>query len=62
VKPGDEDDVFHFLNSQPEPSGKGQPDFDMLDYPPAKISSRYSVLTLSRYWEECYCTALPPFA
>jgi hypothetical protein len=59
VKPGDEDDVFHFLNSQPEPSGKSQPDFDMLDYPLAKIPSRYGVLALSRYWKKGHSATLP---
>ena len=58
MAPGNEDDVLHVLNSQSKPSRKSEPDPDMLDYPLAKIPSRYGVLALSRYWKERYCATL----
>jgi hypothetical protein len=59
VAPGNEDDVLHLFDSQPKSSCKSEPDPDMLNYPLAKIPSRYCVLALDRCRQERHCPALP---
>jgi hypothetical protein len=49
ITASNQDDFLHLFNPEPKPSGKEKPAVNMLRYPPAKITLRKSVFTLSRY-------------
>jgi hypothetical protein len=50
VTASNQNDFFHFFNTQPKLLGEGKTAVDMLHYPPPKITLRESVIASSRYW------------
>jgi len=51
ITTSNQDDFFHPLDSQSEPSGECEPAIDIFNHPPAKITLSQSVFTSSIYRE-----------